>query len=69
MPQSGELEEEPLLDEGACLSGRLSESREWFVSTPVLLTLRDGMVKELNETGDAEVILAVISANRSGGRP
>ena len=69
VPQSGASGEKPVLDERDCLLGRLSESQEWFVSTPVLLTLQDGTVKEVDETGNAEVILAVITGNRSGAWP
>jgi len=32
-----------------CLVGRLSPEREWFVTTPAILTLRDGRVLAASE--------------------
>ena len=41
---------------GACLLGRLDSSREWFVPTPAVLLLKDGIVEEVcGEPGVADL--------------
>ncbi|NQT12329.1 MAG: hypothetical protein HQ582_06260 [Planctomycetes bacterium] len=66
VPEPGQVGEKLSLDEDVCLMGCLSESREWFVSTPVLLTLRDGTVSEICETRSAEGILAMLTGSPPG---
>lgn len=50
-----------------CLSGRLDTSRDWFVTTPTALKLRDGIVEQVIQDADAESLLAMISQIRSIG--
>lgn len=47
VPESGELTKKLSLPAGVCLFGKLDNSREWFVSTPAILAVKDGMVEEV----------------------
>ena len=57
---------------GQLVEGRLSDSREWFVTTPVEILLRNGKVTgvstdlpALKANGDFERAMAIVSANGS----
>lgn len=38
----------------ACLTGKLSDEHDWFVSTPVLLTLTDGVVTQVRGSANSQ---------------
>jgi len=42
IPPYGLPEEEPVPAETACLKGRLDESKEWIILTPLVVVLKDG---------------------------
>ncbi len=59
----------PVNSESPCLVGRLSDRRDWFVETPVVLELRDGNV--LSAAGGQTAVEAARRAAQSdaGSRP
>jgi thiol-disulfide isomerase/thioredoxin len=52
MPPYAAADSELVPPSSACLRGRLSDKREWFATTPVVLTLRDGVVASAREGSD-----------------
>ncbi|MFP3937907.1 MAG: MauE/DoxX family redox-associated membrane protein [Phycisphaerae bacterium] len=51
IPPHAPAGEEIVPDDTACLRGKLSDEHDWFVSTPVMLTLTDGVVTEVRGGG------------------
>lgn len=49
MPPYAEDGKGILADDGKCSRGRLSSAREWFVATPTILQLHDGVVTSVKE--------------------
>lgn len=52
VPKHGTVPEQVGFDASCCLMGRLSQTREWFVTTPVELLLEGGVVKRVTVSRD-----------------
>ena len=52
VPKHGRAPEQVELDASCCSVGRLSQTREWFVTTPVELLLEGGVVKRVVSSRD-----------------
>lgn len=57
VPQAGASREGLVVSNPACVMGRLNESQEWFVSTPVVLSLENAIVTKLSEEPGEEVLM------------
>jgi len=69
IPPYGTAEQSPLPADTTCLSGKLDESKKWFITSPVVVALLDGMAvhvwQEQAPTPD-EAIDAVFSPAAGG---
>lgn len=69
VPELGrEAADDPEIDTSECLLGKLSQSKEWFMSTPAILALEDGIVREVVEDASADRFFAMLNEIRGANR-
>ena len=60
IPPFGKDEEGPVPKDTACLTGALDDTEQWFIESPLVALLRDGLAVKVWEEGEAPTIEQII---------
>jgi len=60
IPPFGKDEESPVPKDTACLTGALDDTQQWFIESPLVALLRDGLAVKVWEEGEAPTVEQII---------